>query len=60
MEDLEIIVQLKKRKKYKKTKVPVVKEPEPEVIVRMVWFPGLCTQVGCRGVCRGEKTAANP
>ncbi|CAO2603791.1 Ankyrin repeat domain-containing protein 1, partial [Lemmus lemmus] len=38
-EDLEIIVQLKKRKKYKKTKVPVVKEPEPEVITEPVDVP---------------------
>uniref|UniRef100_A0A8L2QDJ7 Ankyrin repeat domain-containing protein 1 n=1 Tax=Rattus norvegicus TaxID=10116 RepID=A0A8L2QDJ7_RAT len=39
LEDLEIIVQLKKRKKYKKTKVPVVKEPEPEIITEPVDVP---------------------
>lgn len=38
LEDLEIIIQLKKRKKYRKTKVPVVKEPEPKIIVRAAWF----------------------
>uniref|UniRef100_A0A8D0Y5A2 Ankyrin repeat domain-containing protein 1 n=1 Tax=Sus scrofa TaxID=9823 RepID=A0A8D0Y5A2_PIG len=39
LEDLEIIIQLKKRKKYRKTKVPVVKEPEPEVITEPVDVP---------------------
>uniref|UniRef100_A0A494BB19 Ankyrin repeat domain-containing protein 1 n=1 Tax=Mus musculus TaxID=10090 RepID=A0A494BB19_MOUSE len=39
LEDLEIIVQLKKRKKYKKTKVPVVKEPEPEIMTEPVDVP---------------------
>uniref|UniRef100_G1RP87 Ankyrin repeat domain-containing protein 1 n=1 Tax=Nomascus leucogenys TaxID=61853 RepID=G1RP87_NOMLE len=39
LEDLEIIIQLKKRKKYRKTKVPVVKEPEPEIITEPVDVP---------------------
>ncbi|XP_033071910.1 ankyrin repeat domain-containing protein 1 isoform X2 [Trachypithecus francoisi] len=39
LEDLEIIIQLKKRKKYRKTKVPVVKEPEPEIIMEPVDVP---------------------
>ncbi|XP_066476432.1 ankyrin repeat domain-containing protein 1 [Tiliqua scincoides] len=39
LEDLEKIIQLKKRKKYKKVKVPVAKEPEPEVILESVDFP---------------------
>ncbi|NXA48678.1 ANKR1 protein, partial [Nothocercus julius] len=32
LEDLEKIIQLRKKKKCKKVKVPVLKEPEPEVI----------------------------
>ncbi|KAK2113520.1 Ankyrin repeat domain-containing protein 1 [Saguinus oedipus] len=39
LEDLEIIIQLKKRKKYRKTKVPVAKEPEPEIITEPVDVP---------------------
>ncbi|KAF6107461.1 ankyrin repeat domain 1 [Phyllostomus discolor] len=39
LEDLEVIIQLKKKKKYRKTKVPVVKEPEPEVITEPVDVP---------------------
>uniref|UniRef100_A0A8C0Z7A4 Ankyrin repeat domain-containing protein 1 n=1 Tax=Canis lupus familiaris TaxID=9615 RepID=A0A8C0Z7A4_CANLF len=39
LEDLEVIIQLKKRKKYRKTKVPVVKEPEPEIITEPVDVP---------------------
>ncbi|XP_005385895.1 PREDICTED: ankyrin repeat domain-containing protein 1 isoform X2 [Chinchilla lanigera] len=39
LEDLEIIIQLKKRKKYRKTKVPVVKEPEPQIITEPVDVP---------------------
>lgn len=39
LEDLEVIIQLKKRKKYKKTKVPIVKEPEPEIITELVDAP---------------------
>nr|CAJ87427.1 cardiac ankyrin repeat protein [Nannospalax judaei]CBI62580.1 cardiac ankyrin repeat protein [Nannospalax judaei] len=39
LEDLEIIIQLKKRKKYRKTKVPVVKEPESEIIAEPVTVP---------------------
>lgn len=33
LEDLEKIIQLKKKKRCKKVKVPVLKKPEPEVIV---------------------------
>ncbi|XP_074089494.1 ankyrin repeat domain-containing protein 1 [Macrotis lagotis] len=36
LQDLETIIQLKKRKKYKKIKVPVLKEPEPEIITEPV------------------------
>lgn len=39
LEDLEVIIQLKKKKKYRKTKVPVVKEPEPEIITEPVDVP---------------------
>ncbi|XP_022355257.1 ankyrin repeat domain-containing protein 1 [Enhydra lutris kenyoni] len=39
LEDLEVIIQLKKRKKYKKTKVPAIKEPEPEIITEPVDVP---------------------
>ncbi|KAH0623602.1 hypothetical protein JD844_006527 [Phrynosoma platyrhinos] len=39
LEDLEKIIQLKKRKKIKKVKVPVVKEPEQEVITEPVDVP---------------------
>ncbi|XP_048194681.1 ankyrin repeat domain-containing protein 1 [Perognathus longimembris pacificus] len=39
LEDLEIIIQLKKRKKYRKTKVSVVKEAEPEIITEPVDVP---------------------
>ncbi|KAG5195855.1 hypothetical protein JEQ12_011491 [Ovis aries] len=39
LDDLEIIIQLKKRKKYRKTKVPVVKEPEPEIVTEPVDVP---------------------
>nr|KAF6322021.1 ankyrin repeat domain 1 [Pipistrellus kuhlii] len=39
LEDLEVIIQLKKKKKYRKTKVPVVKEPEPEIITEPVDAP---------------------
>lgn len=33
LEDLEKIIQLKKKKKCRKVKAPLLKEPEPEVIV---------------------------
>lgn len=33
LEDLEKIIELKKKKRCKKVKVPVLKKPEPEVIV---------------------------
>uniref|UniRef100_A0A663LYU2 Ankyrin repeat domain-containing protein 1 n=1 Tax=Athene cunicularia TaxID=194338 RepID=A0A663LYU2_ATHCN len=39
LEDLEKIIQLKKKKKCKKVKVPVLKEPEPEVITGPVDIP---------------------
>ncbi|XP_040826245.1 ankyrin repeat domain-containing protein 1 [Ochotona curzoniae] len=39
LEDLEIIIQLKKRKKYRKAKVPAAKEPEPEIITEPVDVP---------------------
>nr|KAF6424452.1 ankyrin repeat domain 1 [Molossus molossus] len=39
LEDLKVIIQLKKKKKYRKTKVPVVKEPEPEIITEPVDVP---------------------
>lgn len=39
MEDLEKIIQLKKKKKCKKVKVPILKEPEPEVIVSYFKVP---------------------
>lgn len=50
LEDLEKIIQLKKKKKCKKVKVPITKEPEPEVIVSYFKVPssgealmGVCT-----------------
>ncbi|XP_019358139.1 PREDICTED: ankyrin repeat domain-containing protein 1 isoform X2 [Gavialis gangeticus] len=39
LQDLEKIIQLKKRKKCKKVKVPILKEPEPEVIIESVDVP---------------------
>ncbi|KGL80993.1 Ankyrin repeat domain-containing protein 1, partial [Tinamus guttatus] len=39
LEDLEKIIQLRKKKKCKKVKVPVLKEPEPEVITGPVDIP---------------------
>lgn len=39
LEDLEKIIQLKKKKKCKKVKAPIVKEPEPEVIVSYFKVP---------------------
>ncbi|KFP78719.1 Ankyrin repeat domain-containing protein 1, partial [Acanthisitta chloris] len=39
LEDLEKIIQLKKKKKCRKVKVPVLKEPEPEVITGPVDVP---------------------
>ncbi|KAJ7420946.1 Ankyrin repeat domain-containing protein 1 [Pitangus sulphuratus] len=39
LEDLEKIIQLKKKKKCKKVKVPILKEPEPEVITGPVDIP---------------------
>lgn len=39
LEDLEKLVQLKKKKRCKKVKVPVLKEPEPEVIVSYFKVP---------------------
>ncbi|KAM4636022.1 ankyrin repeat domain-containing protein 1 [Discoglossus pictus] len=36
LEDLQMIISLKKRKKCKRVKVPIVKEPEPEVIIEHV------------------------
>ncbi|MEE6485587.1 hypothetical protein FKM82_014336 [Ascaphus truei] len=41
LEDLQAIITLKKRKRCKKIKVPVVKEPEPEVLVDNVDEPTL-------------------
>lgn len=39
LEDLEKIIQLKKKKRCKKVKVPVLKKPEPEVIVSYFKVP---------------------